>query len=116
MYRINNISKQIVKLQVQKDTKLREVTLMPGNFVLTEAVTQQMKNLENSRVIRVREINGQTVQAAPKVEEKKHEQTVTSQVTPSVATDSSDKNKSGKSKVTPVSEEPVGIDLKTNKK
>ena len=56
MYRVNSISRQVVKFQVKKEGKLHDVSLMPGNFVFSEEKTNQMKNLENSGVIRVREV------------------------------------------------------------
>ena len=56
MFRVNSISKQLVRLNVIESGRQQLVDLLPKNFVFTEAVTDQMKLLEKSGVIRVREI------------------------------------------------------------
>ena len=55
MYRINSVSKQMVRLLVVEGGKEHLVNLMPKNFVFTEKVTDQMKILENDGVIKVRQ-------------------------------------------------------------
>ena len=56
MFRVNSISKQLVRLNVIEAGRQQLVDLLPKNFVFTEAVTDQMKLLEKDGVIRVREI------------------------------------------------------------
>lgn len=55
MYRINSVSKQIVRLNVIEAGRPQLVDLLPKNFVFSEAVTDQMKMLEKDGVIRVRD-------------------------------------------------------------
>ena len=54
MYRVNSISKQLVRLNVIEAGKPQLVELLPKNFVFTEVVTDQMRLLEKEGVIRVR--------------------------------------------------------------
>lgn len=56
MYRINSISKHMVSLQVFTDGKFKFVNLLPGNFVFSEKLTEQLKNLQNQRCIRIHEV------------------------------------------------------------
>ena len=55
MFRVNSISKQVVRLNVIEAGRPQLVDLLPKNFVFTESVTDQMKVLEKEGVIRVRE-------------------------------------------------------------
>lgn len=56
MYRINSISKQMVSLQVIDNGVSKSVNLLPGNFVFSDKITDQMRNLEANRCIRLREL------------------------------------------------------------
>ncbi len=64
MYRINSISSQIVKLQVKTNGALKAVDLLPGNFVFSDELTDQLKNMEFNKVIRVREVKKTVAQKA----------------------------------------------------
>lgn len=56
MYRINSTAKNMITLQVVKDGKYQDVRLMPKNFVMSEDITEQMKNMEFNKLIRVRQV------------------------------------------------------------
>ena len=56
MFRVNSMSKQLVRLNVVDGGKLQQVNLLPKNFVFTEQVTDQLKLLEKEGVIRVRDV------------------------------------------------------------
>lgn len=66
MFRINSISSQIVKLQVKTNGALKAVDLLPGNFVFTDEMTDQLKNLEFNKIVRVREVKKAVAQTAQK--------------------------------------------------
>ena len=57
MYRINSVSKQLVRLLVVENGKEHLVNLLPKNFVFSDVHTDQMKVLENDGVIKVREVS-----------------------------------------------------------
>lgn len=61
MYKISSTSGNLTTLQVVKDGRLKTAHLLPKNFILSEVVTEQMKNLEKSKVIRIREYRGSLV-------------------------------------------------------
>ena len=56
MFRVNSTSKQLVRLNVIEAGVPQLVDLLPKNFVFTDTVTSQMKQLEKSCVIKVREV------------------------------------------------------------
>lgn len=66
MYRVNSISKQLVRLNVVEAGKLQQVDLLPKNFVFTESITDQMKILEKEGVIKVRDVKASNVKASAK--------------------------------------------------
>lgn len=67
MYRINSTTSQVVTFQVvNEDKKKLSVTLLPKNFVFTEELTDQIKNLEANKVIKVREVSKKPLQANAK--------------------------------------------------
>lgn len=68
MYRINSISKQMVDLQVVQNDTYKAVKLLPGNFVFSDKVTEQLKNLQNQRCIRIHEVPGKTAGTATTAE------------------------------------------------
>ena len=55
MFRVNSTSKQLVRLNVIVAGRPQLVDLLPKNFVFTEVVTDQLRQLEKIGVIRVRE-------------------------------------------------------------
>lgn len=61
MYRVNNATKQMVKLQVVQDGKLHAVNLLPGKFVLTDELTNQIMNLEKNRAVKTHAVPNRTV-------------------------------------------------------
>ena len=68
MYRINSISKQMVDFQVVQNDTYKAVKLLPGNFVFSDKVTEQLKNLQAQRCIRIHEVPGQTAGTATSAE------------------------------------------------
>ena len=55
MFRVNSTSKQLVRLNVIEAGRPQLVDLLPKNFVFTDIVTDQMRQLEKIGAIRVRE-------------------------------------------------------------
>jgi hypothetical protein len=91
MYRINSVSKQLVPLQVVDNGKLRAVNLLPGNFVFSDKITDQLSNLQLNGMIRIHEVQSRpaTNSATTKVsngivnnETEKSSKTPGSKVTP----------------------------------
>ena len=63
MFRVNSISKQVVRLNVIEGGRPQLVDLLPKNFVFSEACTNQMKLLEKEGVIRVRAVKSKPAAA-----------------------------------------------------
>lgn len=63
MFRVNSTSNQLVRLNVIENGVPQLVDLLPKNFVFTEVHTDQMKMLEKSGVIKVREVRNNVVAA-----------------------------------------------------
>ena len=75
MFRVNSTSKQLVRLNVIEAGRPQLVDLLPKNFVFTDIVTDQMRQLEKIGAIRVRETkvvkaNAAKTQAQPVVTEQ----------------------------------------------
>lgn len=64
MFRVNSTSNQLVRLNVIENGVPQLVDLLPKNFVFTEVHTDQMKQLEKSGVVKVREVRSVNVSAA----------------------------------------------------
>lgn len=56
MFRVNSMSKQLVRLDIVEAGSLHQVALLPKNFVFTDVVTDQLKVLEREGVIKVKEV------------------------------------------------------------
>ena len=69
MFRVNSISKQMLNFQVVTNGKLKMVNLLPGNFVFTDKLTSQIKNLELNKCVRTHEVKQRVV--SPTTETKK---------------------------------------------
>lgn len=45
MFKIINISKSVVGIMMSESNKLKQKNIMPGKYIIVEAVSEQMKNL-----------------------------------------------------------------------
>ena len=68
MFRVNSTSKQLVRLNVIEAGRPQLVDLLPKNFVFTDIVTDQMRQLEKIGAIRVRETKVVKANAAAKTQ------------------------------------------------